>query len=655
MGDQFDQFKVKTATPPAPAGAGDQFDQYKVASTAPTTTPPPAPVPQPTPEQPSATSRFFTSLKDALPGPPDSGSIGEFSKTLAKRALAPEHAGTGPIGLLLPTAEEAQKSFASVAPKVAQEAKATVQTARSGTPEGRRASAAHAIGTLGYGAATLAAPVGGTLMAKAGEQFGSGDVAGGSGTTTGLLLPFAAGEVASQAGLGKTASMSKAEAVDTLTKAINPVTNEVEGLKTNLNKQLDTIVRHAKTTGQSPTDLSSLADLKESAAKADPYLKTFIDPYANDHVTMWGGGDTTIGKIHERINTINDTLSPKYERGGAGSLQANQAVGAEDAARLRKEGTQLRNLLADELSKRTGIDAKAIRDARANYGQLRDLQESSRWYANDAQRKLNAGSNEQLTASDLIPSFEHPVGSAANKLGGKVPLQRNPVNKAIQKVFASYDPPYQPQTPLSAAPVKSVRSTPPWAGQGKANKVGATPPPEVTGASTPASSPAIPAGEPGLLNPGGGRAPAASSPLPFGPTSVHAGPGEMAGRQMTVGQQFPEINPVPPAIQDVLNPPSRPPALPPKGSTQLGPSSLPPEVMNMLSNNASGQTSASLEALNRLASEKANRIVRVRIDTRSGNEIPLIGPDAVDAKAGPYDEIVQRSPQGEVVDRKSVV
>lgn len=76
---------------------------------------------------------------------------------------------------------------------------------------------------------------------------------------------------------------------------------------------------------------------------------------------------------------------------------------------------------------------------------------------------------------------------------------------------------------------------------------------------------------------------------------------------------------------------------------------LPPETSEgrTFSPNASGESSASLEAINRQASERVNGVKRFRIDTRSGKETPLIGVDAVDAKAGPYDRIVQRGPQGE--------
>ena len=73
---------------------------------------------------------------------------------------------------------------------------------------------------------------------------------------------------------------------------------------------------------------------------------------------------------------------------------------------------------------------------------------------------------------------------------------------------------------------------------------------------------------------------------------------------------------------------------------------VPPEPVTT---NASGESAASQEAINRVASEKTLGMRRYRIDTRSGNEIPLIGVDAVDAQPGPYDVIVERGPKGEMV------
>lgn len=71
-----------------------------------------------------------------------------------------------------------------------------------------------------------------------------------------------------------------------------------------------------------------------------------------------------------------------------------------------------------------------------------------------------------------------------------------------------------------------------------------------------------------------------------------------------------------------------------------------PAVQNV---NASGESSASQEAISRLASEKSSSTQRVKIDTRSGRETPLIGVDAVDAKVQPHEVIVMRSPKGETL------
>lgn len=54
---------------------------------------------------------------------------------------------------------------------------------------------AHQIGGMGYTAATAASPLLGDAPAKAGEQFGEGNIKGGMGTTAGVVAPFALPEV----------------------------------------------------------------------------------------------------------------------------------------------------------------------------------------------------------------------------------------------------------------------------------------------------------------------------------------------------------------------------------------------------------------------------------------------------------------------------
>lgn len=61
--------------------------------------------------------------------------------------------------------------------------------------------------------------------------------------------------------------------------------------------------------------------------------------------------------------------------------------------------------------------------------------------------------------------------------------------------------------------------------------------------------------------------------------------------------------------------------------------------------NASGESAASQEAIGRVASEKAQGITRVRVK-KNGEEVPLFGPDAVDATAGKGETIVKRFADG---------
>jgi hypothetical protein len=70
--------------------------------------------------------------------------------------------------------------------------------------------------------------------------------------------------------------------------------------------------------------------------------------------------------------------------------------------------------------------------------------------------------------------------------------------------------------------------------------------------------------------------------------------------------------------------------------------------------NASGESAASQEAINRTASEKGQGVKRVVVDTRSGVERPLMsGVDAVDYQAKPYESVEFRGGDrdGEVIDR----
>jgi hypothetical protein len=57
--------------------------------------------------------------------------------------------------------------------------------------------------------------------------------------------------------------------------------------------------------------------------------------------------------------------------------------------------------------------------------------------------------------------------------------------------------------------------------------------------------------------------------------------------------------------------------------------------------NASGESAASQEAINRTASQKVQGIKTFRVDSRTGNATPVLGVDAADATAHPYEHVVQ--------------
>ena len=71
------------------------------------------------------------------------------------------------------------------------------------------------------------------------------------------------------------------------------------------------------------------------------------------------------------------------------------------------------------------------------------------------------------------------------------------------------------------------------------------------------------------------------------------------------------------------------------------------ETPKQLAKNASGESSASQEAINRAKSEKSKGIKRYRI-TAGGGKVPLIGIDAVDVQPGPREHIISVDKDGNV-------
>lgn len=103
-------------------------------------------------------------------------------------------------------------------------------------------------------------------------------------------------------------------------------------------------------------------------------------------------------------------------------------------------------------------------------------------------------------------------------------------------------------------------------------------------------------------------------------------------RQIEQGQRQSRATPV--------VPPAKAPAAAPAAPPVTTPGSLKAEKSAQRANNASGESAASQEAINRVAREKAAGQTRTRWS--GGKMQQLIGPDAVDQRVGPKDIVLQR-------------
>ena len=265
-------------------------------------------------------------------------------------------------------------------------------------------------------------------------------------------------------------AIPKEDVVNGIYQSVNPPVGDVRGFKANLGNQLDTVINHA---AENKLPLGTREDFStalQSAAKADPYRSTFIDPYENELVSKPRGfqgqttvddSHTTIGNLDARLSRINDTLSPRYMSGGAGSTKAQAAIGAEQAADLQAEANAIRGTLAGELSKRTGVDSQVIRSARANYEQLNSLSEDVQDSINNENFLRNKAAGEPLTVGSAVQAAKNiplnPSNWRSNPLGA---VRDRMLSSALQgytpgpKTVFNINPP-GPEPPAPANPIRT--------------------------------------------------------------------------------------------------------------------------------------------------------------------------------------------------------
>lgn len=152
--------------------------------------------PRATPEQPSAANRYFTSALHGLGLPANPQEFHQQAEAEANKSLG-QRLMEGPGGswwsLVTGPASPVGRNLPAVGRTALKAGSEVVESARAGAKGDVTGAAGHAIGALGYGGATLTAPILGESLPQAGEQIGSGDVAGGLGTATPVVAPFVAG------------------------------------------------------------------------------------------------------------------------------------------------------------------------------------------------------------------------------------------------------------------------------------------------------------------------------------------------------------------------------------------------------------------------------------------------------------------------------
>jgi hypothetical protein len=165
------------------------------------------------------------------------------------------------------------------------------------------------------------------------------------------------------------------------------------------------------------------------------YYDTYIKPnegvlVPTQNIPNYSGATTdyntaTLGQLDQRLTTINATLNPAYERGGA---IARAAISAESKAALKAEGAAIRNTLNSTIGSKMGIDPGQIAGAREKFGALSSAADKARMaidrgrYARNVQKSPVVTDKSTLTrkagsyVAEKVFNPDRKVADAIKKL-----------------------------------------------------------------------------------------------------------------------------------------------------------------------------------------------------------------------------------------------
>ena len=247
-------------------------------------------------------------------------------------------------------------------------------------------------------------------------------------------------------------TLDNAAASDRIVTALAPSHNPMELpiLKKNVPLHLDDLKATADSAGIKVKTLDDAARVARTTADADQYRVNRIEPHLGvdmDVPPAYKGnrtdyGRATIADVDKRISVINDTLYPRFQKGGQGSQSAQAAIGAEQAQALLAEGSSLRWALAKKIAQITGDSPDAIYAERARYGRLNDLADSFRLAAEEQYRSQAVETTTPTTIGARVSGggVTHEGAFARFPINPRNWGKRTLADRVISEAFNKYKP-----------------------------------------------------------------------------------------------------------------------------------------------------------------------------------------------------------------------
>lgn len=223
-------------------------------------------------------------------------------------------------------------------------------------------------------------------------------------------------------------ALSTVEAANQITDAINPPAREMPKMRATIAKHYDEIVN----SGVKITDTASTAKaIKAAGDAAHQEFRQMLDPIAHQETDVAmsvpsyqgirNGSTATLGNLAGRLKEVNDTLNPKYAKGGNAAVAA---VGAENTSALRVEAAQIRRVLFEEMGDRLQVNPAEIAKTYQRAGALRDLGEKVQLASDQSRYKQNVVKNAPVDVKSSVTGLAAKGANEAYRYIRGTPAER---------------------------------------------------------------------------------------------------------------------------------------------------------------------------------------------------------------------------------------